>query len=402
MRLPEVACLALVILLQLVIERVLTSSNNGTVVDDTNLWKKFKTLQHRRYSLLEDKKRFNIWSERRQLIRQHNANAATKDNFTLGENQFLDWLPEEYNKMLGFRSSSPYARRPKTSSYPVIPPRPPLPPQLSPYKLTVNVSSLPTTVDWTKLGYVNPVQDQGQCGVCWAFSACGALEGQYYKVTGTSAVMSEQNLLDCSGSYGNLGCNGGSMNAAFAYVQQTKGIDAFATYPYTAQAGSCRYSSSASVGYNTGYQSVQTFDELALQQAVAMIGPISVGIDASLPTFQLYRSGVYKDTKCSSTVLDHAVLVVGYGNENGQDYWLLKNSWGTSWGMQGYMKLARNANNLCGVATDASFPLTFIPSGYNPGTGANVLAAGATKIYDVPSLVFVILLTALLCNLIAQ
>jgi cathepsin L len=167
------------------------------------------------------------------------------------------------------------------------------------------------------------------------------------------------------------------MNAAFQYVQQNRGIDSFASYPYTGTNGTCKYSSSNSVGYNTAYQTVESKNETALQQAVALIGPISVGIDAGQPSFQLYRGGVYSSPKCSQVNLDHAVLAVGYGNtSDGKAYWLLKNSWGTSWGIQGYMMMARNDNNMCGIATDASFPLTFIAS-----TNQEYQASNSSKMF---------------------
>jgi len=184
------------------------------------------------------------------------------------------------------------------------------------------------------------------------------------------------------------------MLAAFAYVKRIKGIDSLAAYPYTGSEGTCKYSSSESVGYNNGFQRVLSGDELALQQAVALIGPISVGIDASPSSFQFYSGGIYQSADCSPILLDHAVLAVGYGTSNGQDYWLLKNSWGTSWGMQGYMMLARNDDNMCGIATEASFPLLFIPSGIPAFQTPN---RGTTSCNNSFSM-FVIMLLALLLN----
>jgi len=329
--------------------------------DDASEWQKFKVKHNKQYTThREDMMRFNQWLSSRQLIKDHNNDPATSSGFTLGDNQLSDWFPQEYKKLLGFRS-----RRTQTGqldrrrSMPTMNPDP----QCPIYSQTEAVSDLPASVNWTAKGAVNPVQNQGQCGDCWAFSACGAMEGQYYITSGSSAIMSEQNLVDCTTSYGNYGCNGGAMTSAFLYVEQNKGIDAFSAYPYTGTNGTCHYSSASSVGYNPGYKCVKPYDELALQQAVALIGPISVGIDAGLPSFQLYKSGVYAPAQCSSVNLDHAVLAVGYGTTaEGQAYWLLKNSWGTTWGIQGYMMLARNDNNMCGIASDASFPTTFIPS----------------------------------------
>ncbi|XP_053365296.1 digestive cysteine proteinase 2-like [Clarias gariepinus] len=147
------------------------------------------------------------------------------------------------------------------------------------------------------------------------------------------------------------------MNWAFEYLNTTGGLDTEASYPYEARMSFCRYNP-ATVGTTcTGYVSIKNEDENALQEAVATIGPISVAINTEQGSFQLYASGVYEEPKCSSTNLTHAVLVVGYGTENGKDYWLVKNSWGTAWGDKGYIKMSRNKNNQCGIATRASYPL---------------------------------------------
>jgi cathepsin L len=215
---------------------------------------------------------------------------------------------------------------------------------------------LPAAIDWRTMGAVTPIKDQGQCGSCWAFSSTGALEAQIYKKTKTLTTLSEQNLVDCNKA--NFGCNGGWMDYAFDYVKTNKGIDKSSAYPYTGYRGTCKYKSATTYvgGTCTGRKSIPAGNETALQIAVATIGPVSVAIDASGLPFQLYSSGVYKNLACSKTNLDHAVLVVGYGTTNDQDYWIVKNSWGTSWGMSGYILMPRNQKNYCGIATHALYP----------------------------------------------
>ncbi|XP_073233311.1 procathepsin L-like [Porites lutea] len=300
-------------------------------------WQAWKTFYDKKYSTdTEEEARYAIWRDNLRKVQQHNSEGHS---YTLAMNQFGDLTVDEYRYFfLGLRSD--FSNGTKGSAF--------LPP---------SGVTLPDTVDWRTKGYVTPVKNQGQCGSCWAFSATGSLEGQHFKKTGNLVSLSEQNLVDCSGSYGNSGCNGGLMDKAFRYIKANGGIDTEESYPYEAREVQCRFQRAYVGATVTGYMDITTGSEEALQIASATVGPISVAIDASHNSFHLYHSGVYNEPTCSSTKLDHGVLVVGYGTYGGKDYWLVKNSWGTSWGMEGYIMMSRNKNNQCGIATSASYPL---------------------------------------------
>ena len=212
------------------------------------------------------------------------------------------------------------------------------------------------SVDWRAHGAVTPVKNQGSCGSCWSFSATGSLEGLHAVNSGSLLSFSEQQLVDCSTSYGNGGCNGGLMDYAFQYVA-SQGIELESVYPYTAKDGTCKYKSGSVVFKNTGFTDVPAQNNDALAAAVTL-QPVSIAIEADKSAFQLYTSGVLNSKYCG-TNLDHGVLVVGYGTENSQDYWIVKNSWGSSWGEQGYIRIAKQSGTsagICGIALAASFP----------------------------------------------
>lgn len=144
----------------------------------------------------------------------------------------------------------------------------------------------------------------------------------------------------------------------FQYIKDNGGVDTEKSYPYEGIDDTCHFNKKAVGATDKGFSDIPTGDEEALKKAVATIGPISVAIDASHQSFQFYEKGVYFEPECDSQNLDHGVLAVGYGtDEDGKDYWIVKNSWGTTWGTHGYVKMARNKNNHCGIATQASYPL---------------------------------------------
>ncbi|XP_044758258.1 procathepsin L-like [Coccinella septempunctata] len=249
-----------------------------------------------------------------------------------GINQFTDWTSEEFLLYL----SRGWRNEPKIWG--------------EIYQKT-NGSEAPLYIDWRNKSAVTGVKDQGMCGSSWSFSATGAIEGQL-GLKGNLFSLSEQNLIDCSPD---SGCRGGSPNIAFDYVRMN-GIESEVSYPYIGADGSCAAESSSVVTKISKIVKISPNDEDALQDAIASVGPISVAIDAT-ENLQRYKAGILDDNSCRNDTQNHAVLVVGYGRENNTDYYIIKNSWGDDWGEQGYFRLTRNRNNMCGISSTASFPV---------------------------------------------
>ncbi|MCI4381390.1 hypothetical protein PGIGA_G00251000 [Pangasianodon gigas] len=299
-------------------------------------WMSWKTEFNKEYnSAGEEVFRRSIWQQNVVEVMKHNKG---HHSFTMGANHLSDMTAEEINaKLNGLRMENVLLDT--NENFTVL-----------------SDSPVPDRLDWTENGLVSPVQNQGMCGSCWAFSAVGALEAQMMKKTGRLVPLSAQNLVDCSVKEGNHGCKGGFMTKAFSYVIHNKGIDSDAFYPYQHKEGLCHYSPKGRAGSCSSFRILPYVNESVLLNTVVQVGPVSVGINAKLASFHRYRSGIYTDPLCDPRTVNHAVLVVGYGTEGGQDYWLVKNSWGTAWGEKGYVRMARNRNQ-CGIANFAVFPI---------------------------------------------
>jgi len=315
-------------------------------IDCSVMWEPWKVIFDKSYATKEEEAyRFEVFCSSWEHIKQHNTNPG--NGWTMDMNHFADLTPEEWKA----RHASGFRIHTQPPSY-----------GEHTFQYDDFEGPLPSSVNWVTRGRITAVKNQGQCGSCWSFSTTGAVEGHVAIAHNAEPVsLSEQELVDCSTSYGDHGCDGGMMDFGFEYVQKNGGLCAEEAYPYEAKQGMCRSSSCNHVSPIKGYSNVQPRDEAALMAAVAK-GPVSIAIEADQSAFQFYRSGVM-DGSCGRAT-DHGVLVVGYGHDEDQhlDYWLVKNSWGPVWGEQGYIRLARNATlndgfGQCGILSTPSFPL---------------------------------------------
>lgn len=225
------------------------------------------------------------------------------------------------------------------------------------FETQIQRTLLPSEVDWRERGAVTPVENQEHCKACWAFAVASAVESHYFIKTGELVRLSAQNLIDCSDVFGNNGCTMGYTRLAFMYIEANQGINYADSYPYKKFQRKCRFNRNDSVVSIRGYASVKPNSEASLIEAVASKGPVVVRLYTS-SKFLKYTGGVFFDFSCKKQQHYQIMLLVGYGTDKDDgDYWILKNSFGESWGENGYMKMARNINDTCRLTSNGYFPL---------------------------------------------
>ncbi|OHS93105.1 Digestive cysteine proteinase 1 [Tritrichomonas foetus] len=282
--------------------------------------------------------RLGLYLTHSRWVQEYNKQTRS---FTVGVNKFSAYTPSEYRALLGYRQK-PQNSKQKSGMKDI---------DLS--KMMKKNDAVPEELDWRQKGVVNKIKDQGSCGSCWAFSAIATAESSYAHKYGTLYSLSEQNLVDCT--YDAHGCSGGWPGSGLdrAIFYQQGHFNSEEDYPYEGVDGACRWNPDKPIGFVDFYVGVNVDDEEDLKTKVAILGVASVAIDAGNQPFMSYTGGIFDNPECSSIFLDHAVAAVGYGAENGVEYWIVRNSWGTDWGEEGYIRMSRNKNNQCGIAANS-------------------------------------------------
>jgi len=292
-------------------------------------FQEFLTTHNKKYNTIEEyMARFNVFKN--NYLRIENMASDPNKSYTIGITKFFDLTPQEFkNIYLKLDASSIDG--------------------ITCGQATVKNGTVPESYDWRQHGAVGPVKDQGQCGSCWAFSTVGNIEGLYQIKHGNLLQFAEQQLVDCDKDE-DQGCEGGLMENAMKYINQTGGLELQANYKYTARDDSCKFSPSKVAVKVGGYECLKTKDEEQIKAFLAQTGPLAVALNAD--PLQVYQGGIIDEdsSSCDPESLDHGVTLVGYGSENGKDYWIVKNSWGESWGENGYFRMARGKGT-CGINT---------------------------------------------------
>lgn len=340
-----IACLLLLSLVGVHSAEFLRKRELNVFLTESEAWKEFTSFQERfskRYESVEDlEHRFQVFAENVRNIIEHNADRS--QNFTMGINRFTDMTPQEFKEQVvgkGLQKREPLG-------------------SFGCGTFSNDASGAPEKIDW-RTSVVNPIQDQRSCGSCYSFATTANAESVWAIHSGKLLKLSEEFIVDCAtgAGYYNMGCNGGNMDSAFKYMINN-GQCTEESYPYTAgsgQSGTCKKCSSAGVSFSA-CKDVTPKDQVSLKGAVAK-NPVVVAIEADTRYFQSYTSGILDSVSCG-TNLDHAVEIVGYGAENGMKYWIVRNSWGTSWGENGYFRVLRSESKndigICGIAAEPSF-----------------------------------------------
>ncbi|KAG6756124.1 hypothetical protein POTOM_039546 [Populus tomentosa] len=308
-------------------EHPIVVNDFGELVSEESIIEIFRQWRDRHQKVYEhaaeSEKRYRNFKRNLKYIIEKTGKKTAALGHRVGLNKFADLSNEEFKELYLSKVKKPINKRSIARDW---------------RQSNLQTCDAPSSLDWRKKGVVTAVKDQGDCGSCWSFSTTGAIEGINAIVSGDLISLSEQELVDCDTT--NYGCEGGYMDYAFEWVINNGGIDTEANYPYTGVDGTCNTTKEEiKVVSIEGYTDVDETDSALLCATVQQ--PISVGMDGSALDFQLYTGGIY-DGDCSDDPndIDHAVLVVGYGSENGEDYWIVKNSWGTEWGMEGSLTTA--------------------------------------------------------------
>jgi C1A family cysteine protease len=214
----------------------------------------------------------------------------------------------------------------------------------------VNDKTIPDSWDWREKGFITDHENQKTCGSCYAYSIAYTVMGQVFRRISRVVPLSWQQIVDCSTSSGNQGCQGGSLRITLKYLENSGGIMRNEDYPYTATHARCKFRKDMVVANISSWAILPPKDEMSLRAAIYQVGPVAVSINAAPQSFQLYSEGIYNDNQCTSKTVNHAMVAVGYTPE----YFILKNWWSKSWGENGYMRIKRHSN-LCGMANYAAY-----------------------------------------------